>query len=205
MSLSGSVRIPMHLTTSTCHTAQHSPATNSSYLSSNQNMHSLNSFNNDCNLTRANAGPNVGSVVVSGVVGGNVVGGGGATTGEIVDARSGNVTQRWTTTTRQQQPPQALSWHGTGELYCECTKNERRFRGSSLNSTCYFTQQQQQQQPQKPHSNNNSYNKNSSSKMGSSNFSTSDRKILSASLNDDNAAECFIGEGDNKKFLRTWL
>lgn len=111
----GSVRIPMHLTTSACHTAQHSPATNSSYLSSNQNMHSLNSFNNDCNLTRANAGPNVGSVgvAVSGVVGG---GGGvvGVSGGEIIDARSGNVTQRWTTTTRQQQhqqqpPPRALS------------------------------------------------------------------------------------------------
>lgn len=184
----------MHLTTSACHTAQHSPATNSSYLSSNQNMHSLNSFNNDCNLTRANAGPNVGSVVVSGVG------------GEIIDARSGNVTQRWTTTTRQQQqqqqqPPRALSWHGTGDLYCDCKNKPRRFRGSSLNSACYFTQQTQQTQQQ---ANNNSY-KCSASKMGSSNFSSTDRKFLSASLNNDDDAESFIAEGDSKKFLRTWL
>lgn len=189
----------MHLTTSACHTAQHSPATNSSYLSSNQNMHSLNSFNNDCNLTRANAGPNVGSVGVVAV---------GGSSGEIIDARSGNVTQRWTTTTRQQQhqqqpPPRALSWHGTENLYCDCAKKARRFRGSSLNSACYFTQQPQSQ------SNKNSYKKNfASSNMGSSNFSTVDRKFLSASLNDGNNenGESFAGgDGDTKKFLRTWL
>ncbi|XP_063703938.1 tachykinin-like peptides receptor 99D [Culicoides brevitarsis] len=87
----GSVRIPMHLTTSACHTAQHSPATNSSYLSSQQNMHSLNSFNSDRNAT--NVGANVANVGA-----GN----------EIIDSRSGNVTQRWTTTSRQ-QAPRALS------------------------------------------------------------------------------------------------
>lgn len=197
--IAGSVRIPMHLTTSACHTAQHSPATNSSYLSSNPNMHSLNSFNNDCNLTRTNAGPNVG-------------GGVGSTSGsgEIIDARSGNVTQRWTTTTRQQQhqqqqPPRALSWHGT-DFYCDCKRKEarHRFRGSSLNSAFSSSQ-----------SNNhtNSHKNSSSSKiLGSSNFSSKDsnhhQKYLSASLTDnidDGAESCFIEEGDSKRFLRTWL
>lgn len=93
----------MHMTT-TCH--QHSSATNSSYLASNQNMHSLNSFNTD--LTRSNTT----TTTTSG--------------GAMTNSTGTGASQRWTT--RQGQHQRSLSWHGGdhNDYCCECKGPKNR-------------------------------------------------------------------------------